>query len=118
MTSGKAAEPNEAATGPQAFDTSVAHQARCYDYMLGGTDNYAADQAAVEAWLEIDPEVLFTARANRAFLGRAVGYLATEAGIRQFLDIGTGIPTAGNTHQVAQAVAPDSRVVYVDYDRR
>ena len=116
MTSDKAAEPNEAATGPLAFDTSVAHQARCYDYMLGGNDNYPADRAAVEAWLEIDPEVLFTARANRAFLGRAVGYLATEAGIRQFLDIGTGIPTAGNTHQVAQAVAPDSRVVYVEYD--
>ena len=63
-----------------------------------------------------DPELAFTARANRAFLGRAVRYLAGEAGIRQFLDIGTGIPTAGNTHQVAQAIAPESRVVYVDYD--
>jgi SAM-dependent methyltransferase len=102
--------------GPLPFDTSVAHQARCYDYMLGGKDNFAADRAAVEAWLKIDPEVLFTARANRAFLGRAVRYLAAEAGIRQFLDIGTGIPTAGNTHQVAQAVAPESRVVYADYD--
>jgi SAM-dependent methyltransferase len=102
--------------GPLPFDTSVAHQARCYDYMLGGKDNYAADRAAVDAWLEIDPEVLFTARANRAFLGRAVRYLAAEAGIRQFLDIGTGIPTAGNTHQVAQAVAPECRVVYADYD--
>ena len=116
MTSDKAAEPNEAATGPLAFDTSVAHQARCYDYMLGGKDNFEADRAAVDAWLEIDPEVLFTARANRAFLGRAVRYLAAEAGIRQFLDIGTGIPTAGNTHQVAQAVAPESRIVYADYD--
>ena len=103
-------------TGPLPFDTSVAHQARCYDYMLGGKDNFAADRAAVDAWLEIDPEVLFTARANRAFLGRAVRYLAAEAGIRQFLDIGTGIPTAGNTHQVAQAVAPESRIVYADYD--
>ena len=111
MTSGEAGH-----AGPLPFDTSVAHQARCYDYMLGGKDNYAADRAAVDAWLEIDPEVLFTARANRAFLGRAVRYLAAEAQIRQFLDIGTGIPTAGNTHQVAQAIAPESRVVYADYD--
>jgi hypothetical protein len=98
------------------FDTSVAHQARVYDYLLGGEDNYAADRAAVEAYLKIDPELTFSARANRAFLGRAVRYLAAEAGIRQFLDIGTGIPTVGNTHQVAQSVAPESRVVYVDYD--
>jgi hypothetical protein len=84
--------------------------------VLGGKDNYAADRAAVEAWLKVDPEMAFTARANRAFLGRAVRYLAAEAGIRQFLDIGTGIPTAGNTHEVAQAIAPESRVVYVDYD--
>ena len=87
-----------------------------YDYLLGGKDNYAADRAATEAWLKIDPGMAFAARANRAFLGRAVRYLAGEAGIRQFLDIGTGIPTAGNTHQVAQAIAPESRVVYVDYD--
>jgi hypothetical protein len=98
------------------FDTSVAHQARVYDYLLGGKDNYAADRAAVEAYLKVDPDLTFSARANRAFLGRAVRYLAAEAGIRQFLDIGTGIPTAGNTHQVAQAVAPESRVMYVDYD--
>jgi hypothetical protein len=102
--------------GPLPFDASVAHQARVYDYMLGGKDNYAADRAAVEAALQIDPGSAATARANRAFLGRAVRYLAAEAGIRQFLDIGTGIPTAGNTHEVAQAVAPQSRVVYVDYD--
>jgi hypothetical protein len=98
------------------FDTSVAHQARMYDYLLGGKDNYAADRAAAEAWREIDPDIAFGARSNRAFLGRAVRYLAAEAGIRQFLDIGTGIPTAGNTHQVAQAIALESRVVYVDYD--
>jgi hypothetical protein len=98
------------------FDTSKAHQARIYDYALGGKDNYAADRAAAEAVLKINPEMAFTARANRAFLGRAVRYLAAEAGIRQFLDIGTGIPTAGNTHEVAQAAAPESRVVYVDYD--
>ncbi len=98
------------------FDTTVANQARIYDYLLGGKDNYEADRAAVDAVLKIAPELGFTARENRAFLGRAVRYLAAEAGIRQFLDIGTGIPTAGNTHQVAQAVAPEARVVYVDYD--
>jgi hypothetical protein len=87
-----------------------------YDYLLGGKDNYAADRAAVEAALEFFPDMAFTARANRAFLGRAVRYLAGQAGIRQFLDIGTGIPTAGNTHQVAQAIAPQARIVYVDYD--
>ncbi|HEX6452031.1 MAG TPA: SAM-dependent methyltransferase [Trebonia sp.] len=102
--------------GPLPFDTNVAHQARMYDYLLGGKDNYAADRAAAEAWREIDPDIVFGARANRAFLGRAARYLTAEAGIRQFLDIGTGIPTAGNTHQVAQAIAPESRVVYVDYD--
>jgi S-adenosyl methyltransferase len=99
------------------LDTGVAHQARIYDHLLGGKDNYAADRAATEALREINPEIDFTVRANRAFLGRAVRYLAGEAGMRQFLDIGTGIPTAGNTHEVAQAVAPQSRVVYVDYDR-
>jgi len=103
-------------TGRPPFDTGVANQARIYDYLLGGKDNYPADRAAVDAVLKVAPELGFTARANRAFLGRVVRYLAAEAGIRQFLDIGTGIPTAGNTHQVAQAVAPESRVVYVDYD--
>ena len=102
--------------GSLPFDTSKAHQARMYDYALGGKDNYEADRAAVEAALKIYPEGIFTARANRAFLGRVVRYLAAEAGIRQFLDLGTGIPTAGNTHEVAQAIAPQSRVVYVDYD--
>ena len=103
-------------SGPLAFDTSVAHQARMYDHLLGGKDNFAADRAATEAWVEVDPDIAFTVRANRAFLGRVVRYLTGEAGIRQFLDIGTGIPTAGNTHQVAQAIAPETRVVYVDYD--
>jgi len=98
------------------FDTSVAHQARMYDYLLGGKDNYAADRAAIDAQLEIYPDLAFAALANRAFLGRAVRYLTADAGIRQFLDIGTGIPTAGNTHQVAQEIAPETRVVYVDYD--
>ena len=98
------------------FDTSVAHHARVYDYLLGGKDNYAADRAAAEATLKVWPEFAFAAQANRAFLGRVIRYLAADAGIRQYLDIGTGIPTAGNTHQVAQAIAPESRVAYVDYD--
>src|SRR5580692_1172935 len=103
-------------TGTLPFDVSVAHQARMYDYLLGGKDNYAADRAATEAALKIWPDMAFAARANRAFLGRAVRYLTAEAGIRQFLDLGTGIPAAGSTHQVAQAIAPETRVVYVDYD--
>ena len=108
----------DAPDGPRSlpFDISVAHQARVYDYMLGGKDNYAADREAAEAWLKIDPGLAVSCRANRAFLGRVVRYLAAEAGIRQFLDIGTGIPTAGNTHEIAQAIAPESRVAYVDYD--
>jgi hypothetical protein len=119
MTSDEAAAPGSGTagkTGPLPFDTSKAHQARIYDYLLGGKDNYAADRAVAEAVLNAYPAMAFAARANRAFLGRVIRYLAGEAGIRQFLDIGTGIPTAGNTHQVAQAVAPESRVVYVDYD--
>jgi SAM-dependent methyltransferase len=118
MTGEEAAAPADGTgtTGSLPFDVTVAHQARVYDYMLGGKDNYAADRAAVEAWLQVDPGLASIARMNRAFLGRVVRYLAGEAGIRQFLDIGTGIPTAGNTHQIAQAIAPESRVVYVDYD--
>ena len=98
------------------FDTSVAHIARVYDYWLGGKDNFAADRAAAEQAMAAYPDVVFSVRANRAFLRRAVEYLAGQAGIRQFLDIGTGIPAANNTHEVAQAVAPESRVVYVDND--
>lgn len=98
------------------IDTSVAHPARVYDYWLGGKDNFAADRALGDAIRAAVPTIQVMARANRMFLGRAVRYLAAEAGIRQFLDIGTGIPTAGNTHEVAQEVAPDARVVYVDND--
>jgi hypothetical protein len=116
MSSHEPAVPNDGTTGQLQFDTSVAHQARMYDYLLGGKDNYAADRAATDATLKVWPGFAFTARANRAFLGRVVRYLAEAAGIRQFLDLGTGIPTAGNTHEVAQAVAPETRVVYVDYD--
>jgi hypothetical protein len=120
MTASEVAAPGGTGTAgkarPLPFDTSVANQARVYDYLLGGKDNYAADRAAAEAVLKIAPNTRFTARANRAFLARAVRYLVREAGIRQFLDTGTGIPTSGNVHEVAQAIAPDTRVVYVDYD--
>ena len=101
---------------PPSFDTTVAHPARVYDYLLGGKDNYEADRVAAEEIAAISPSVRPTVRANRAFLRRVVQYLAGEAGIRQFLDIGTGLPTAENTHQIAQEVAPESRVVYVDND--
>jgi trans-aconitate methyltransferase len=101
---------------PPVIDTSVAHQARVYDYWLGGKDNFAADREVGDKALQAYPELAVAARANRAFLGRAVRFLAGEAGIRQFLDIGTGIPSANNTHEVAQGVAPESRVVYVDKD--
>jgi hypothetical protein len=98
------------------FDTSVAHIARVYNYWLGGKDNFAADRAAGEASMAAYPDIALSARANRAFLRRVVHFLAVEEGIRQFLDIGTGIPSANNTHEVAQSVAPDSRIVYVDND--
>jgi S-adenosyl methyltransferase len=101
---------------PAGFDTSVAHMARVYNYWLGGKDNFAADRAAAEQAIAANPAILRDVRANRAFLARAVRYLVTECGIRQFLDIGTGIPAADNTHEVAQAAAPDCRVVYVDND--
>ena len=101
---------------PLSIDTSVAHVARVYDYWLGGKDNFAADRAAGEQAIQAYPDIVYSVRANRAFLARTVRYLAGEAGIRQFLDIGTGIPTANNTHEVAQAVAPGCDVVYVDND--
>jgi len=98
------------------LDTSVAHTARVWNYWLGGKDNFPADREVGELILQFLPNMRTTARADRAFLGRAVGYLAGEAGIGQFLDVGTGLPTADNTHEVAQAVAPASRIVYVDND--
>jgi S-adenosyl methyltransferase len=101
---------------PVGLDTSVAHMARVYNYWLGGKDNYAADRAAAEQAIAANPAILRDVRANRAYLARAVRYLAAECGIRQFLDIGTGIPAADNTHEVAQSAAPDCRVVYVDND--
>jgi hypothetical protein len=92
------------------------HPARVYDYLLGGKDNFAADRAAAQRGLEANPHSRIPPRENRAFLRRVVRYLVREAGIRQFLDIGTGIPTSPNVHEVAQGVAPDARVVYVDND--
>ena len=101
--------------GPK-LDTTVSHSARIWNYWLGGKDNYAVDRAAGDKVAAMLPSIVAQARADRAFLGRAVEYLAGEAGIRQFLDIGTGLPTADNTHEVAQRVAPQSRIVYADND--
>ncbi|MFC4147868.1 SAM-dependent methyltransferase [Micromonospora mangrovi] len=98
------------------IDTSVAHPARRYNYWLGGKDNFAADRESGDRMAELFPSIRISALENRRFLQRAVGHLAREAGIRQFLDVGTGIPTANNTHEVAQGIAPASRVVYVDND--
>jgi hypothetical protein len=101
---------------PPGIDVSVAHPARVYDYWLGGKNNFAADREAAEATLAVNPYILPGVQANREFLASAVTFLAADAGIRQFLDVGTGLPTEHNTHEVAQSVAPDSRVVYVDND--
>jgi hypothetical protein len=101
---------------PEEINTNVAHPARVYDYWLGGKDNFPADRALAELMIQAIPNMRAMAAANRAFLGRAVRYLVEQAGVRQFLDIGTGIPTSPNVHEVAQAVAPDARVVYVDND--
>jgi hypothetical protein len=98
------------------FDASVAHPARIYNYWLGGKDNFAADRQAAQEVLDVMPVIAQVARSNRLFLSTAVHYLVAQAGIRQFLDIGTGLPTEDNTHEVAQNVAPESRIVYVDND--
>ncbi len=109
------------ANGPEGgglpgVDFSKPHSARMYDYLLGGKDNFAADRETAEIALRSWPAARVSARENRMFLGRAVEYLAAEAGIRQFLDIGTGLPSSGNVHEVAQQIAPESRVVYADND--
>jgi O-methyltransferase involved in polyketide biosynthesis len=101
---------------PPALDTSTPHTARIWNYLLGGKDNFAVDRAVGEQILVGQPQLAENARLSRAFLNRAVRYLAADAGVRQFLDIGTGLPTASNTHEVAQSVAPESRIVYVDND--
>ena len=98
------------------FNTDVPHSARVWNYWLGGRDNFAADRAMGEQILKMCTGIAEVACASRAFLARAVRFLAGEAGIRQFLDVGTGLPTVNNTHDVAQRVAPDCRIVYVDND--
>jgi SAM-dependent methyltransferase len=98
------------------FDPNIPNVARIYDALLGGKDNFAADRQAAERLLSAVPGAVLAARENRAFLGRAVRFLAGEAGIRQFLDIGTGLPTNGNVHEIAQAANTDARVVYADHD--
>jgi hypothetical protein len=98
------------------LDASTPHSARVWNYWLGGKDNFEIDRVVGEQVRSVYPEIALIARESRAFLGRAVRFLAGEAGVRQFLDLGTGLPTADNTHEVAQKVAADSRVVYVDND--
>jgi hypothetical protein len=102
--------------GAARIDMTKPHPARRYDYWLGGKDNFQADRDAAEAIAAVFPHIRTAARENRAFMQRAVKHLAAEAGIRQFLDIGTGLPTANNVHDVAQGIAPESRIVYVDND--
>jgi hypothetical protein len=101
---------------PLKIDMGVPHSARIFNYWLGGKDNYPADREAGDRFRQTFPEIVDLARSGRQFLVRTVRYLAAEAGIRQFLDIGTGLPTVNNTHEVAQQIAPASRVVYVDND--
>ena len=98
------------------IDTTVPHSARIWNYWLGGKDHYPVDRAAGDKYRETYPGIVDTARAVRYFMARAVRYLAAEAGVRQFLDIGTGLPAVDNTHEIAQRVAPESRIVYVDND--
>ena len=101
---------------PPPYDTTVAHPARVYNYWLGGKDNFEADREVGEQTKAAYPDIVSGVRAQRAFLASAVRYLVTQRGVRQFLDIGTGLPVAENTHEVAQSLAPESRVVYVDND--
>jgi hypothetical protein len=101
---------------PAKLDTTVPQTARIWNHLLGGKDNFAVDREVGDQIIESLPQLAENARLSRAYLARAVRWLATEAGIRQFLDIGTGLPTADNTHEVAQAATPDSRIVYVDND--
>ncbi|MFF7451130.1 MULTISPECIES: SAM-dependent methyltransferase [unclassified Streptomyces] len=98
------------------IDTSVPHSARIWNYWLGGKDNYPVDEEAGDAYTAVFPGIVTIARSSRAFLGRSIRYLVQEAGVRQFLDVGTGLPTVDNTHEVAQRHAPESRIVYVDND--
>ena len=109
-------EDSPAASPPPEIDTTVPHSARIWNYWLGGKENYPVDREAGDRYREVYPQIVDTARAGRHFMARAVRYLASEAGIRQFLDVGAGLPAADNTHEVAQRVAPGCRIVYVDND--
>jgi S-adenosyl methyltransferase len=102
--------------GPAGIDTSVPNVARIYDYILGGKDNFAADRGAAQRLLAGQPDIAGVVRDNRSFIGRVVRFLAGEAGIRQFLDLGAGLPTQDSVHEMAQVIAPDARVVYIDND--
>jgi hypothetical protein len=113
VTEGSSAPGQQA---PPEIDTSVPQSARIWNYWLGGKDYFPVDRAAGDQYIEVFPGIVDIARASRGFLTRAVRYLAAQAQVRQFLDIGTGLPTADNTHQVAQRLAPESRIVYVDND--
>jgi O-methyltransferase involved in polyketide biosynthesis len=107
---------DDATAAQTGLDTTVSHSARIWNYWLGGKDYFAVDREAGDRVAAMLPIIVAQARADRAFLGRAVRYLVGQEGIRQFLDVGTGLPTADNTHQVAQQTAPDARIVYVDND--
>ncbi|MBO2463421.1 SAM-dependent methyltransferase [Actinomadura sp. LCR2-06] len=113
---GQAAVPEQGPADEDALKTHIPHSARVWNYLLGGKDHFEADRRAAEHSIGLKPDMVEQARADRGFLGRAVRYLAGPEKIRQFLDIGTGLPTAENTHQVAQRVAPGCRIVYVDHD--
>lgn len=106
----------DAGARPLTIDTSMPHPARMYDYFLGGKDHYEVDQEAAEKFIKAAPEVREAVRANRAFMRRAVRHVVAEGGIRQILDIGTGLPTEPNVHQIARAAAPETRIAYVDND--
>jgi S-adenosyl methyltransferase len=111
------AQRSESSLAAAGIDTNTPQSARVYDFLLGGKDNFAADRAVGATLIDLVPTLPVQVKANRAFLARSVRYLVGEAGIRQFLDIGTGIPTANNVHEVAQQIAPETRVLYVDYMR-
>lgn len=114
MAAGKLPDP--VPDDDPAFDPTVSHQARYYNYLLGGKDHYEADRAYAAQVEAVYPHVATVARANRALLGRVVRFLAGEAGVSQFLDVGSGLPAPGSTHEAAQEIRPDSHVVYVDFD--
>ncbi|AVT41547.1 S-adenosyl methyltransferase [Plantactinospora sp. BB1] len=115
-TSGEEGSSGAEESSRPKIDSEVPQTARVWNYWLGGKDNYPVDRALGDEIAEAFPIIVEIARADRAVLNRVVRYLAGEAGVRQFLDVGTGLPTANNTHEVAQAVAPQARIVYVDYD--